>query len=82
MGVGGTECILVSYQAGSQSEEVCDSLVVGSLISTASLDKNSNLGCRGVVLQRGDHQPAGQFGHLERSLDAFKDNSTIHKLTM
>ncbi len=55
----------VSYQAGGQSEEVSDPLVLRGLITTASLNEHSDLGSWGIVLQRGNYQSTGQSGHLD-----------------
>lgn len=41
-----------------------DPLIVWGLITAASIDKHSDLGGRGVVLQGGNHQSTWQFGHL------------------
>lgn len=41
-----------------------DPLIVWGLITAASIDKHSDLGRRGVVLQGGNHQSTWQFGHL------------------
>lgn len=53
-----------SYQVGGQPEEVGDPLVVGGLITTASLDEHADLGSWGIVLQGGNHQSTGQPGDL------------------
>lgn len=54
-----------AYQVGSQTEQVGDPLVLRGLISTASFHKHTDPGSWGVVVQRGYHQTAGQFGHLQ-----------------
>lgn len=47
-----------------------DSKVVRGFISTASLDKHTNLGGGGIVFQGGNHQTTGQFSDLRRKTDA------------
>lgn len=51
-----------------------DSKVVRGFISTASLDKHTNLGRRGIVFQGSNHQTTGQFRDLRRKIEAtFKE---------
>lgn len=54
-----------SYQVGGQPQEVGDPLVFRGLIPTAGLDKHSDLGGWGIVLQGGNHQTTGESGHLD-----------------
>lgn len=46
-----------------------DTLVVRGFIATAGLDEDPNFGGWGVVLQRRDHQSAGQLADLSRARD-------------
>lgn len=57
----------VPYQVGSLSEDVGDPQVVMGLMAGAGLDKHADLGGRGIVLQGGDHQAAGELGHLDKT---------------
>lgn len=71
---------VASYQVGGQPEQVSDTLVVRGFIATAGLDENPNFGGWGVVLQRRDHQSAGQLAYLSRARDRVAVCTVTHNM--
>lgn len=69
---------LVYYQVGGQAKQMSDSLILRCFITTASLNNYSDLGGRRIVLEWGDDQTTGQFGHLQRRTKMLETSVLSH----